>query len=225
MQKSLLSLINQLKGKKQVLRRQCQKLFLDPNGQEKKEAYEQEIEKINDILLEISKKFVMSAYGLEKIISKKTGKEHKLKIFCETYEKDGKTYLSHRFVVCYLSKDDEFFNYPTTSSYKEKELNGNYVYENISIPETDYKKLIQSLIESKALIPMQSQRFDTFSPSPSTSFNGLNFVDMLLFNYPLSRIELSFKQIITPWINEVLEQIIVDENLNPVNAKTDEATC
>ena len=153
---------------------------------------------------------------MEKIISKAKGQQYKLKIFRETYTKDGKTYLTHRYIACYLNKSNSYFNYDT-DGFELKNLwcPKEETYVNYALDTKEFEEFKKSLEETDSYILSNSDELN-FKPAlaPSCYLEKINFVKLFTNAWHNEVATDSFQRISKNWIKQELETIILDDTIN-----------
>lgn len=170
-------------------------------------------EQVCESLKALENKYVITCQDLAKIISKNLKQEYKLKIFQETYEKDGKTYYTNRFIACYLNDTNKFFNYDKDAFILNNwGLKQNEVYANYSLTEKEFAELKASLTQTNSYILARSEELN-FVPAipPSCYLEKINFVKNFTRNSFDDFASFNFQHLTKFWLKQELETITPNE--------------
>lgn len=171
-------------------------------------------EEIYRTLKAIESKYVITCQDLEKIISKAKRKHYKLKIFRETYTKNGETYLTNRYIACYLNKSNSYYNYDK-DGFELKNLwcPKEETYVNYALDTKEFVEFKKSLEETDSYILSNSDEL-TFIPAlaPSCYLEKINFVKTFTRNRFDDIANRNFQYAIDNWIKQALENVNICEN-------------
>lgn len=166
-------------------------------------------EQICDMLKEIENKYIITCLDVEKIISKNLKKEYKLKIFRETYEENGNTYYSTRFIACFLNDTNKYFNYDkngfTLVNLGKKR---DEVYPNYDLTEEEFAELKASLTKTDSYTLARSEELN-FVPAipPSCYLEKINFIENFTRNSFDDFASFNFQHLIKFWLKQEIETI------------------
>ena len=174
-----------------------------------------EYEEIEAALKVIEQEFPITPFMLEKIVSKYTGKNYKLKSFRETYEDDADIYYSHRFVVCLLDENNKFYNYDKSGKKMYDRARPDEYYDEYCIDTEEFVELTKTLSSTGATGSYElASTFESgFKPilPPSSYLQTINYTKNLTSSFYDNFSNFDFQHIIRDMMKSYFEDIKIDE--------------
>ena len=216
MQNNLYLKIKSLVDRKYELKKLGGIIKFDKNKQELYQNYAAEYKQIEDTLDFITKNCHISPLMVADIISKKHGMTYVLKIFRETKVVDGRAIYTGNFIICYLNKQNKFFDYEQNGvSFSNRNGLKNETYINYELERKEFMQFLLSITSTNAMILATSAE-QSFIPTlfPSSYLEGINFVKLFVYGYVDDFVCDKFQHEIKLYIKEYLEGIDADAFLS-----------
>jgi len=224
MENNLYNKIKSLTARKNEITQESKKILYDATKQEQLTKLIEEYNIIEATLTFISQKCVISPKKIEDLISNKEGSKYNLKIFREVEYNEEVSFHTGNFIVCYLNKDNRYFNYNSNGlSFINLLSNKSDKYVNYDLNKEDYEKLLKTLEETKSYVLVSNKDIEKsilISP-PCVFLENVNLIRMFTKNVCDVFVNIDFQNEMYYEIKKYLENIDADEFLKKDNKNVD----